>query len=135
MTTPPDTTPDPIFPDGVYNDTPVRDVINLYTPDHRDAILATEDALTDSYTANNDELDDMMSDIQDQITTSSEAALALLKAGYDETRANLVAVQDTLDGLDAWIEGELEDSPVVPPPPSDPPSDPPADDSGDEGEE
>ena len=112
MTTP-DETPDttPVFPEGVDNDTPIRDVINAFTSDHRTAILTTEDSLTASYNSDNMELDDMMEDIQDQITTASDDALALLKSGYDATRADLLMVQDTLDGVKAWIAGTLGEAP------------------------
>ena len=122
-----------IFPEGIYNQTPVRDVINAFTPDHRDAIAIAEDALTESYNADNSGLDDMSEDILDQTEASSEAALDLLKSGYEDTRAKLVKVQDTLDGIDDWIAGDLEDMPPPPPPPT-PPEDT-GDEEGDEGEE
>ena len=125
------TTPDanPIFPDGVDNDTPVRDIISAFAPDHRAAILATEDSLTASYNADNLQLDAMMADIQAQITTSSEAALTLLETGHNETRAKLLLVQDTLDGVAQWIAGTLGGDPV--PQPDDTPEE---DDEGEGGE-
>ena len=100
------------FPDGTENSTPIREVINRFSPDHRSAIADAEDSLTAAYTAASDELDLMAGPIQGQIAASSDAALALLETGYNETKAKLPAVQDTLDGIYDWLDQDLPEVPA-----------------------
>ena len=71
-----------VFPEGIYRDTPIRDVIARYLPDNRDAVEDARDAI-------------------DHYDTAAEAFLdaekSILEAAVDTSEANVKAAIDHYD--------------------------------------
>lgn len=107
-----------VFPEGIYRDTPVRDVITRYIPDNRDAVEDVRDAI--------DHYDEEVEDALDAEKVSLEAAVdaseanvkAVLEDEYEEITEKLEIVDNMLGGIESWLDGSLDDTPVPPIPTS-----------------
>ena len=107
-----------VFPEGVYRDTPIRDVITRYLPDNRDAVEDVRDAVDGYDAAAEASLDAEKTALEAAVDASEVNVKAVLEDAHEAATEKLAVVDNMLGGIESWLDGSLDDTPVPPLPTS-----------------
>ena len=88
-----------VFPEGVYRDTLIRDVITRFLPDNRDAVEDARDAI-DSYDAASEaSLGTENTALEAAVNTSEANVKAVLEDAHEAVTEKLEVVDNMLGGM------------------------------------
>ena len=107
-----------VFPEGIYRDTPIRDTIARYLPDNRDAVEDARDAIDHYDTASEASLDAEKSALEAAVDTSEADVKATIEDEHEAVTEKLAVVDNMLSGIESWLDGSLDNTPVPPLPTS-----------------